>query len=130
MTMVPIFQLSMRYYLCTLIIPLMGVTSISHLPVVALPPPEDIPDEILRTEIIFEARSPIDGKPLTAVEYKELLNKLQGDYTEELLNCPPTVDSEQPPTNPPPERGFCNIKHVVFQIRILKLFRTLGIPIR
>ena len=37
-----------------------------------LPPPEDIPEEILRTEIILEARSPIDGKPLTASEYAEL----------------------------------------------------------
>ncbi|MDJ0687991.1 MAG: hypothetical protein QNJ41_05745 [Xenococcaceae cyanobacterium MO_188.B32] len=37
-----------------------------------LPPPEDIPEEILRTEIILEGRSPIDGKPLTASEYTEL----------------------------------------------------------
>ena len=41
-------------------------------PSLALPPPEDIPEEILRTEIITEARSPLDGKPLTAAEYAEL----------------------------------------------------------
>ena len=44
------------------------IASPSH----TLPPPEDIPEEILRTEIILEGRSPIDGKPLTASEYAEL----------------------------------------------------------
>jgi hypothetical protein len=39
---------------------------------VALPPPEDLPEEVLRTEIILGARSPIDGKPLSAAEYAEL----------------------------------------------------------
>ncbi|PPS44742.1 hypothetical protein [Chroococcidiopsis sp. TS-821] len=43
----------------------------------ALPPPEDIPEEILRTEIITEARSPIDGKRLSAAEYAELQAQLQ-----------------------------------------------------
>ncbi|MGK7928312.1 MAG: hypothetical protein AB4290_24240 [Spirulina sp.] len=42
----------------------------------ALPPPEDIPEEVLRNEIILEARSPIDGEPLTAAEYAELQEKL------------------------------------------------------
>ncbi len=46
-------------------------------PVIALPPPEDIPEEILRTEIIIEARSPVDGKPLNAAEYAELQEQLQ-----------------------------------------------------
>jgi len=38
---------------------------------------EDIPEEILRTEIITAARSPIDGKPLTAAEYIELQAQLR-----------------------------------------------------
>ena len=42
----------------------------------ALPPPEDTPEEILRTEIILEARSPVDGEPLTASEYVELQEEL------------------------------------------------------
>lgn len=42
----------------------------------ALPPPEDIPEEILRTEIILEGRSPLDGKPLSAAEYAELEARL------------------------------------------------------
>jgi hypothetical protein len=44
---------------------------------VSLPPPEEIPEEVLRTEIILEARSPVDGKPLTAAEYAELQAQLQ-----------------------------------------------------
>ncbi len=44
---------------------------------IALPPPEDTPEEILRTKIIIEARSPIDGRFLTAAEYIQLQAKLQ-----------------------------------------------------
>lgn len=44
---------------------------------VALPPADDPPEEILRTEIITEARSPLDGKPLTAAEYATLQSQLQ-----------------------------------------------------
>jgi hypothetical protein len=40
--------------------------------VTALPPPEDLPEEVLRTEIILDARSPITGEPLTPQEYAEL----------------------------------------------------------
>ncbi|MFN6561352.1 MAG: hypothetical protein RMY28_016375 [Nostoc sp. ChiSLP01] len=46
-------------------------------PVIALPPPEDIPEEILRTQIIIEGRSPIDGRFLTAAEYAQLEVQLQ-----------------------------------------------------
>ncbi|MEH2193557.1 MAG: hypothetical protein V7K98_13105 [Nostoc sp.] len=45
--------------------------------VIALPPPEDTPEEILRTKIIIEARSPIDGRSLTASEYIQLQAQLQ-----------------------------------------------------
>ncbi|MEH2225439.1 hypothetical protein [Nostoc sp.] len=44
---------------------------------IALPPPEDTPEEILRTKIIIEARSPIDGRLLTAAEYIQLQAQLQ-----------------------------------------------------
>ena len=43
----------------------------------ALPPPEDLPEEVLRTEIITGARSPIDGKPMTAAEYADLQAQVQ-----------------------------------------------------
>lgn len=38
---------------------------------------EDTPEEVLRAEIYTDARSPIDGKQLTAAEYTELMEKLR-----------------------------------------------------
>jgi hypothetical protein len=43
---------------------------------VALPPPDDVPEEVSRTEIITEARSPLDNQPLTAAEYAVLEERL------------------------------------------------------
>lgn len=63
---------------------LLGMASV--VPAQALPPPEDIPEEILRTEIILEARSPVDGKPLTAAQYAELQSFLQTRRTPPELN--------------------------------------------
>jgi hypothetical protein len=37
---------------------------------------EEIPEEILRTEIITEARSPLTGEPLNAAEYAQLQAEL------------------------------------------------------
>jgi hypothetical protein len=71
----------------------------------ALPPPEDIPEEILRTEIILEARSPIDGKPLTASEYAQLQAQLaQSPY-------PPHLNPQ--------------IQQLIFLLEIRRLFKTL-----
>ncbi|MEH2245059.1 hypothetical protein [Nostoc sp.] len=56
---------------------LVGLSSYSGSAVIALPPPDDTPEEILRTKIIIEARSPIDGKFLTAAEYVQLQAQLQ-----------------------------------------------------
>jgi len=38
----------------------------------ALPPPNDTPEEVLRTEVLTEARSPLNGESLSAAEYAEL----------------------------------------------------------
>ncbi|HEY9655899.1 MAG TPA: hypothetical protein V6C50_10435 [Crinalium sp.] len=46
-------------------------------PVLALPKPEDKPEEVLRLEVITGARSPLDGKPITASEYAQLQAELQ-----------------------------------------------------
>lgn len=46
-------------------------------PALALPPPEDTPEEVLRTEIITEARSPLTGEPLSAAEYAVLMEQLE-----------------------------------------------------
>lgn len=48
----------------------------------SLPPPEEVPEEILRTEIVTEARSPIDGEPLSAAEYAELQAQLEAGPDE------------------------------------------------
>ncbi|WP_026082655.1 hypothetical protein [Mastigocladopsis repens] len=60
---------------CTSI--LVGLSSHGGASVMALPPQEDIPEEILRTQIITTARSPVDGKPLSAGEYAQLQAQLQ-----------------------------------------------------
>lgn len=73
---------------------------------VSLPPPEDIPEEILRTEIITEGRSPEDGSVLTAAEYAALQAELADS------EFPPTINAE--------------VEHTIFLLRILKLFRGLN----
>ncbi|MEQ8537153.1 MAG: hypothetical protein RIB93_06790 [Coleofasciculus sp. D1-CHI-01] len=73
-------------------------------PTLALPPPDDLPEEVLRTEIITEARSPIDGEPLTAAEYAQLKAELAQRST------PPELDPE--------------IQHNVFVLQLLDLWRT------
>jgi hypothetical protein len=44
---------------------------------VQLPPADDLPEEVLRTEIIFEARSPLDGSPMSPADYVVLQTELQ-----------------------------------------------------
>lgn len=45
----------------------------------ALPPPEDSPEEVLRTEIVLDGRSPITGRPLSAANYAELEARLEAE---------------------------------------------------
>lgn len=52
----------------------------------ALPPQDDIPEEILRTEIITEARSPLNGEPLSAADYATLQEHLRDPNTEPVVN--------------------------------------------
>lgn len=69
---------------------------------IALPPKDQIPEEVLRTEIITTARSPLSGAPLSAADYADLQEKLQ----------------QAPP--PPPPRG-----KLAGLIMLLKLRRAL-----
>jgi hypothetical protein len=66
----PVPALNLRAIACALL--LWGQMPISVLFAQSLPPPEDTPDEVLRTEIYTSARSPVDGKLMTAAEYVEL----------------------------------------------------------
>lgn len=70
----------------------------------ALPPPEDAPEEVLRTEIILEGRSPVDGQPLSAAEYEELQAQLaQSAYRPELES---------------------DVQQIIFLLQIRKFFKT------
>lgn len=72
----------------------------------ALSPIEDTPEEILRTEIILEARSPVDGEPLSASEYV----KLQEDLADP--DHPPTLNSET--------------QHLIFLLQIRKFLNIVS----
>ncbi len=69
----------------------------------SLPPQTEIPEEVLRTEIITAANSPIDGKPLTAAQYAELQAHLQ---------------------NSPPPKLSPKVRETVFLLRLRQLIRT------
>lgn len=71
----------------------------------ALPTPEDIPEEILRTEIILEGRSPVDGKPMSAEEYAEL----QGQLAQTAFS--PEINSD--------------IQQIIFLLQIRKFIKTI-----
>lgn len=78
---------------------------INNFSVGALPPPEDIPEEVLATEILMEAKSPEDNQPLTPQEYA-LLKEERGNS-----RFPAEVDSK--------------LRHNIFLLRILKLMRSI-----
>ena len=71
----------------------------------ALPSPEDIPEEVLRTEIILEGRSPITGKYLNPTEYAEIQARLKTSLFS------PDIDPE--------------IQELIFLLQIRKLFKTI-----
>ena len=55
-------------------------------PTLALPPPNEIPEEVLRTEIITEARSPLSGEPISADDYAALQEHLRDPNVEVIAN--------------------------------------------
>lgn len=87
---------------------LLGLGSLlaQTLPALSLPPPEEIPEEILRTEIITEARSPLNNEPLTAAEYAEL---------QAILEEGPEDFSRSLPQE---------VRDVVFLLRLRRAIRT------
>jgi hypothetical protein len=80
-----------------------------------LPPANDIPEEVLRAEIITEARSPIDGKPLSAAEFAELVIKIEQQLDRDIASTA---------TNNP------KLKNLLFLIRLRGFLRSVGIPIK
>jgi hypothetical protein len=61
-------------------------------PTAALPPATETPEEVLQTEVITSARSPIDNRSLTATQYAELktdidrANQVQPQLSSKLRN--------------------------------------------
>jgi hypothetical protein len=80
-----------------------------------LPSANDIPEEILRAEIIVEARSPIDGKPLSATEFAELVVRVEQQLARD--EGAATIK-----TSP--------FKNVLVLLRLRSFLRSLGIPIK
>jgi hypothetical protein len=80
---------------------------------IALPPPEDQPEEVLRSQIITAARSPLDGQPLTPAEYAQLELALQAD------------------AEPPPELSP-NVRRLINLLKLRKFIKTVFpfIPIK
>lgn len=52
----------------------------------ALEPAADIPEEILRTEVITAARSPLTGEPLSAAEYAQIQEVLAAPAGDTLVS--------------------------------------------
>lgn len=59
-------------------------------PAIALPPPDDIPEEVLRTEIVLEGRSPQTNQALSPQEYVELQQAMRESLTT-ATELPPQV---------------------------------------
>jgi hypothetical protein len=71
---------------------------------IALPPPSDIPKEVLRNETILDKRSPINGEPMTAAEYVEFKDKLaESPY-------PPQINSK--------------LQQLIFLLQVRKFVKT------
>jgi hypothetical protein len=79
------------------------------------PTTEDIPEEVLRAEIITEARSPIDGKPLSAVDFAELV--VQVEQKTDRDDAAASIQNS-------------SIKNLLFLIRLRGFLKSVGIPIK
>jgi hypothetical protein len=75
----------------------------------------DIPEEVLRAEIITEARSPIDGKALSATEFAELVVTAKQQIER---------DDAALVTNK------SKVKETLFLLRLRGFLRSVGVPIK
>ncbi|WP_373545449.1 hypothetical protein [Chamaesiphon sp.] len=84
-------------------------------PASSLPLENDLPEEVLRAEIITEARSPIDGKALSANEFAELV--VTAKQQVELDNASLVTNNSK-------------VKETLFLLRLRGFLRSVGIPIK
>ena len=81
----------------------------------SFPLERDIPEEILRAEIITEARSPIDGKALSAQDFAELVVTTRQQL--ELDNASIVTNNSK-------------VKETILLLRLRGFLRSVGIPIK
>ena len=81
----------------------------------SFPMENDIPEEVLRAEIITEARSPLDGKALSATEFAELV--VTAKQQVELDNASFVINNSK-------------VKETLFLLRLRGFLRSVGIPIK
>jgi hypothetical protein len=94
---------------------IVGWQSTSPVFAIDLPPDTDIPEEVLRAEIITEARSPIDGKALSANEFAELV-----------IDTRQQIDSE----NASAAISDSKFRETLFLLRLRGFLKSIGIPIK
>jgi hypothetical protein len=117
-------------------------------PVLALPPPTDLPEEYLRTKIILDARSPLNGEVLTAAEYNDLLAELEKQLDDRessafldaryskhpnSLRYPnsPTYPKDDPTALDSPDyTNSPNYRDIVFLLRLRKILGVFGLRLR
>ena len=75
----------------------------------------DIPEEVLRAEIISEARSPIDGKALSATEFAELVATAKQQIERDDASLVTTSSK---------------VKETLFLLRLRGFLRSVGVPIK
>ena len=81
----------------------------------SLPLDNDIPEEVLRAEIITEARSPVDGKALSAADFAELVV-----VTKEKLDRDTAIAAT----------SGSKLKETLLLLRLRGFLRSVGIPIK
>ena len=107
-------QIGIRLRSLLLVMPICWQT----MPVVGTEPEpqlNDIPEEVLRAEIITEARSPIDGSALSASEFVEL-----------------AIDTERQLSRSAADGAVRNpkLRETIFLLRLRGFLRSVGLPIK
>ncbi len=114
-----------------------GMTCLSPIPVLALPPAEDLPEEYLRAQIILEGRSPLDGQVLSAAEYADYMAQQEREasdqedfaiFTRKYENTPDPNPYRRTPPGVIASRKLTP-REIVFLLRIRKLLSSVGLRI-
>lgn len=99
-------QALIRYALLAIGIAGLTTDGVVGQPPVSPLPEADVPEEVLRNQVITGGRSPMDGRPLTASEYVTLQTQIQ-----------------TPPTQP--ERVSQKVRDLIGLLKIRKFIKTL-----